>query len=324
MIRIFSLSMGFFVSQVFLGAQNENIQGSSYGVGEKPVSEYYSSVDKKSSYQKHKIRNLKGELNNYSGRLHNLQKRFDEIFYGLSSDNKHSKPFDLENSDSKRNIPPKKFWYEANASAFITPKNQNLGTIQSNQEFQPNKNSQNPSPASNEYDLQPQIKKTFGQYLIISPGVSFPFKQHEVNDGSTTSLRKYVTGFTTNLAMGFEKGSYRIGLGGMYRQNSHDGESYFNSDQLSEDSFSLAGYLDLGFKTSLNESLDAYFGVGLGYLHTRSKIPTKLEDDGFYGTGSLGLSWNLSEVFAFRLGYRYMHDIEVPSHVGEVGFNFAF
>ena len=88
------------------------------------------------------------------------------------------------------------------------------------------------------------------------------------------------------------------------RQNSHDGESYFNSDQLSEDSFSLAGYLDLGFKTSLNESLDAYFGVGLGYFHTRSKIPTKLEDDGFYGTGSLGLSWNLSEVFAFRLGYR--------------------
>ena len=99
--------MGFFVSQVFLGAQNENIQGSAYGIGEKPVSEYYSSVDKKSSYQKHKIRNLKGELNNYSGRLHNLQKRFDEIFYGLSSDNKHSKPFDLENSDSRRNIPPK-------------------------------------------------------------------------------------------------------------------------------------------------------------------------------------------------------------------------
>ena len=83
MIRIFSLSMGFFVSQVFLGAQNENIQGSAYGIGEKPVSEYYSSVDKKSSYQKHKIRNLKGELNNYSGRLHNLQKRFDEIFYGF-------------------------------------------------------------------------------------------------------------------------------------------------------------------------------------------------------------------------------------------------
>ena len=34
MIRIFSLSMGFFVSQVFLGAQNENIQGSAYGIGE--------------------------------------------------------------------------------------------------------------------------------------------------------------------------------------------------------------------------------------------------------------------------------------------------
>ena len=49
-----------------------------------------------------------------------------------------------------------------------------------------------------------------------------------------------------------------------------------------------------------------------------------LKDNGFYGTEVLVCHWNLSEIFAFRLGYRYSHDEEVPSHIGEVGLNFAF
>ena len=104
--------------------------------------EYYSSVDKK--VDKRKIRNLKGELNNYSGRLHNLQKRFDEIFYGFPL---------ITNIPSHliwkivilEEIFPQKF-LRSQCIYIYHSKNQNLGTIQSNQEFQPNKNSQDQSP----------------------------------------------------------------------------------------------------------------------------------------------------------------------------------
>ena len=326
MIRIFSSALTFFCVHLSLNGQNSGNSQLSYGVGEKPVSEYYSSVDQKSHFQKHKIRNLKDELNNYSGRLHNLQKRFDEIFYGLSTKGKHSKPFDLDSMRANMNNQKRGYWYESNTSSYSSPK-QNLfsadSTLGEPSTIEPESDFVAPTD-QDETDFSGGKSGRFGSYLIVSPGASFPFKQHETVSGATPSLRKYVPGFSTNLATGFETNSYRIGLGAMYRINSHDGESYYGSDRLSESSSSLAYYLDLGYKTPLNENLDAYFGIGLGYYQTKSKIPMSLKDNGFYGTGSVGLSWNLSEIFAFRLGYRYSHDEEVPSHIGEVGLNFAF
>ena len=326
MIRIFSSVLTFYCVHLCLHGQNPGNSQLSYGVGEKPVSEYYSSVDQKSHFQKHKIHNLKDELNNYSGRLHNLQKRFDEIFYGLSTKGEHAKPFNLDSLRASRNNQKRDYRYESNASSFSSPR-QNLfsadSTVGEPSTNQPTRDLGAPTDEG-EQGFSDGKSGRFGRYLIISPGASFPFKQHESESGATPSLRKYVPGFSTNLATGFETDSYRIGLGAMYRTNSHDGESYYGSDQLSESSSSLACYLDLGYKTALNEHLDAYFGIGLGYYQTKSKIPMTLKDNGFYGTGSVGLSWNLSEIFAFRLGYRYSHDEEVPSHIGEVGLNFAF
>ena len=110
----------------------------------------------------------------------------------------------------------------------------------------------------------------FGSYLIVSPGASFPFKQHEtVSEGH---IAKIVLDFQRIWQQDLRLIHIVSDLV-MYRINSHDGESYYGSDRLSESSSSLAYYLDLGYKTPLNENLDAYFGIGLGYYQTKSKIP---------------------------------------------------
>ena len=58
--------------------------------------DYFENVDDKSFYQSQSINGMKREINDYSERLHNLQTRFDEIFYGLSRGGSFQKPFDTE------------------------------------------------------------------------------------------------------------------------------------------------------------------------------------------------------------------------------------
>ena len=121
--------------------------------------------------------------------------------------------------------------YESNASSFSSPR-QNLfsadSTVGEPSTNQPTRDVVAPTDEG-EQDFSDGKSGRFGRYFIISPGASFPFKQHESESGATPSLRKYVPGFSTNLATGFETDSYRIGLGAMYRTNSHDGESYYDS-----------------------------------------------------------------------------------------------
>ena len=83
---------------VILIGQYSTSNRSSFLAEEKPVSDYFEKVDDRSFYQQQRIHGLKSELNNYSSRLHTLQQRFDQIFYGLSSKGDHSTPFDLSNS----------------------------------------------------------------------------------------------------------------------------------------------------------------------------------------------------------------------------------
>ncbi|MEC9123175.1 MAG: hypothetical protein VX969_03440, partial [Verrucomicrobiota bacterium] len=77
------------------------LQSGQFLEGDKPVVDYYEDLDDKTYYHQKRIHGMKGELNNYSQKLHNLQKRFDEIFYGLSSQRKFSTPFDLTNQPSR-------------------------------------------------------------------------------------------------------------------------------------------------------------------------------------------------------------------------------
>jgi hypothetical protein len=72
----------------------------SLGVAQSPnalsarkVQDYFQDVESKSYYQQERIRSMKGEMNEYSERLHNLQEKFHKIFYGRSTDELHQSPF---------------------------------------------------------------------------------------------------------------------------------------------------------------------------------------------------------------------------------------
>ena len=57
------------------------------------VQDYFQDVESKSYYQQERIRSMKGEMNEYSERLHDLQEKFHNIFYGKSTDELHQDPF---------------------------------------------------------------------------------------------------------------------------------------------------------------------------------------------------------------------------------------
>ncbi|MEL0098505.1 MAG: hypothetical protein VW907_03010, partial [Opitutae bacterium] len=65
----------------------------SLGVAQSPnalsarkVQDYFQDVESKSYYQQERIRSMKGEMNEYSERLHNLQEKFHKIFYVRTTD----------------------------------------------------------------------------------------------------------------------------------------------------------------------------------------------------------------------------------------------
>ncbi|MGY8713930.1 MAG: hypothetical protein ACKVJ1_08610, partial [Verrucomicrobiia bacterium] len=61
----------------------------------------------------------------------------------------------------------------------------------------------------------------------------------------------------------------------------------------------------------------------LSLVDDKDDLSTRKEHDVFL-TGSTGISWRMSELFALSLGYRYFHENEVPAHIAELGANFDF
>ncbi len=317
---------------------------SSFLAEEKPVSDYFEKVDDRSFYQQQRIHGLKGELNNYSNRLHTLQQRFDQIFYGLSSKGEHSTPFDLSQSPNRPVY--KQRSYESNYTSpsfrsqndtFVPEElkeSRKPATSQTNQlAFQvdaPGKYSKE-GKVSSLFDPTQASQESLGGYFIISPGFSIPYKTHDIDPFSKKSRqRDYDPGVSVNLSGGFEKKPFRIGVGVAYKRHSLDDSSFENNlptlvnHPISGHSQTIAGYLDLGLRTPIASSLDAYMGLGLGYYLSLIEDPRKRKDHGIFATGSLGLALNLSELIALRFGYRYLHEEEVPSHVAEFGLNFDF
>ena len=307
-------------------------------VKEKPVSDYYSSMNDKSDFQKYKIRNLKGEMNNYSGRLHDLQRRFDEIFYGLSTKGNHRKPFDLSEKPADQNS-RRTYWYDSNLTTYdqrlqearTRPQRLTLPPRIEKKESVPpvvvpvSEEGSSEIPNA-EMDTSEQL---YGGYLIIHPGVSFPFKVQNENPSVGETKREYVPGPSLALSTGFDYETFNFGLGFQYKRNSLSQASakYHlggGSETISGKSQTLAAYFDVGFKTEITQDLDAYFGLGLGYYRTTFQSFNNESDKGLYGTGALGLEWSLAEAMKFRLGYRYAHEDEVPSHICEAGLNFLY
>jgi opacity protein-like surface antigen len=280
--------------------------------------------------------------------LHTLQQRFDQIFYGLSSQGKHSTPFELSNSPQKPVYQQRT--YESNYSTPVTftpsPTPRPVAPQSVPQELQlqqepvrsqtnqlafsveaPGKYSKEGKVASL-FDPEQASRESLGGYLVISPGFSIPYKTHEGDPSVHKSRhREYDPGVSVNIAGGLEKNPFRIGVGVSYKRHSLDDSSYEvigGPKSISGHSQTVAGYLDLGLRTPIASSLDAYMGLGLGYYLSLIEDPRKRKDHGFFATGSLGLAWNVTDLIALRFGYRYLHEEEVPSHVAELGLNFDF
>ena len=343
---------------VFLFGQYD--RGDSYSAlsSEKPVTDYFDSVDDKSFYQRQRIHGMKREINEYSERLHNLQSRFDEMFYGLSRGNSFNKPFDTNVSPSR---PPKGDLYEPRVqSTYAPPTSQgappNVKLNESHYSPPPSDSSDLFAPqeqdpvnqlafqveAPGSYTKDGKTKSLFnpedhkspgawGKYFILTPGYAIPYKIHKpsVPIQNKETYRRYDPGVSILVSGGFEKNNFRFGLGGLYKKNRHHETSYkyftgsgYQDFQNHAETF--AGFLDLGYEFTLFGNFDGYFGAGLGYYLSIIEDPQSRKDHGFFATGNIGVAYNFNEMIALRLGYRYLHEEEVPAHVAELGLGFEF
>jgi len=318
----------------FLGTMDVHAQGENFFEKEKPVLSYYENLDDKTYFHQRRIHGMKGELNNYSEKLHNLQKRFDQIFYGLSADHSFKTPFDVSNQPVR---PSRSTRFESNStsghSASSSP-NALSRVPEGTERVSPS----GPNQLAFNVDSPGQFKKddqvvsTFapsrsgsgglGGYLILTPGVAIPYKTH--HDG-VNSRRKYDPGLAVSLAGGFRNDDFRIGLGAIFKRNEFDPSSRDDlGNPLTQESETFAVYLDLGYEFGLVGSLDGYVGLGLGYYRSYIEDPLERNEDGFFATGAIGLAYNFSDLVALRLGYRYFHEDEVPAHLAELGLGFEF
>ena len=320
-----------------LTGQSQSGRGTPYYAGEKPVVSYYEDLDDKTFYHQRRIHGMKGELNNYSEKLHNLQARFDQIFYGLTAKNSFSTPFDVSNQPAMPRR-PRRPAFEFNATNAPAASSYAEPGLQAKQAFSspqtvitsntlafnvdsPGQSSSNDRPTS-VFSPGSSSGGPLGTYLIVTPGVSFPHKIHK----TAQSYRKYDPGLAVSLAGGFKREGFRFGLGTSYGRNSFHESSHEKPSMatLTQESETFTAYLDLGYEFALVGSLEGYLGTGLGYYLSRIEDPLSRDDRGFYATGSVGLAYHFSDAFALRLGYRYHHEEEVPAHLAELGLDLEF
>jgi opacity protein-like surface antigen len=309
-------------------------------VERKSTIDFFDELDDKSFYQQKRIYGMKNELNDYSEKLHNLKERFDRIFYGISSNDSFETPFDT-NSQPQRPVRKK---IEPDSLSSIQPgiatnnypeNNSSFDdlTFEEPIEFTPSENQlafNVDSPG--EFTQNNQIVSTFdpqssgpgGYYLIISPGIAFPYKKH----ATLKSYRKYDPGFSVNMTGGMESGNFRVGIGGAYKRHTfhHSARLHPSSNGLSGDSETFAGFLDLGYRFPISSSLGLNLGAGVGYYLSRIEDKpdfSSRKDHDIFWTLSAGMLWNYSELLALSFNYRYFHEQEIPAHLVELGLKLA-
>ena len=321
------------------------------------VQDYFQDVESKSYYQQERIRSMKGEMNEYSERLHTLQEKFHKIFYGRSTDELHQSPF----GDREKISYPKRKYRDpiplddvesivrrpTNRTETNPPSNQLAFTVEdSTPSVALEEPVEKPVESSLDRSAEPEniqfssSVSSFGGYLILRPGVAIPYKDQTTHNGpAKTKHREYKTGMAISLAGGYRWKGWKFGGGVLYRENEHDSGSYERNGanpQLfagGSQSTSIAGFLETGYTHSFNPWFGIYGTVSLGYgvsriedfapaLHPGDNR-TRL-DPFFFASGGLGLSWTPSQYFAGSLGYRYLHEKEVPAHAIELGLEGNF
>jgi opacity protein-like surface antigen len=322
------LFLSLFFSVFAMAQETYDSEYNSYA-SNKPVVDYYENMDDKSFYQQKRIHGMKGELNNYSEKLHNLQDRFDKIFYGLSSQGNFKTPFDTSNQPARPVIQPRVEYTppaaQVNPSLLddIPEVNQPSANQLAFNVNSPGTFTQDDKVVST---FNPNSKNGAGYYLLFRPGMAFASKIHKNAD----SYKRFDHGFSATLAGGFRVNNFNIGLGGVYKKHSFHDDSKLRRPRLlslTGDSETYSGFLDLGYNLNVSSSIDLYAGIGVGYYLTLiddNRDLSSRKDHGVFLTGSTGISWKMSEVFALSLGYRYVYEDEVPAHIVELGANFTF
>ncbi len=304
--------------------------------------DFFETVDEKSYYQRQRIQGMKRDINDYSERLHTLQRRFDEIFYGLSGKGSFNTPFDLtetpdrptrrqlieEDSFSPEPASPstKQLDYQSDLiepSKIVPPQDQLAFQVDGPGSFVQNDENKilfNTGQTSSD---------KFGKYVILTPGLAIPYKIHRPNPGAFKSTyRRYDPGVSLTITGGLEKNGFRFGLGSFFKSNSHHDSSYervgLTKTYFDKQSRTFAGFLDLGYRMPLFGSIDGFARLGLGYYLSMIEAPRSRKEHGFFATGNLAIAYNFSEMIAMSLGYRFVLEEEVPAHLIELGLGFDF
>ena len=244
----------------------------SLGVAQSPnalsarkVQDYFQDVESKSYYQQERIRSMKGEMNEYSERLHTLQEKFHKIFYGRSTDELHQSPF----GDREKISYPKRKYRDpipledvesivrrpSNRTETNSPSNQLAFTVEDSTPavetpvfeesvdyapepvgqaylFGGSSNTQVSSATGNKQKISntsPSSSTSSGAYLILRPGITFPHRAKlTITSPHKEKRRKYKTGEMVTLSSGYDWGRFFVGGGFLYRRNQMYGipESY--------------------------------------------------------------------------------------------------
>jgi len=244
----------------FLGmAQSPN------ALSARKVQDYFQDVESKSYYQQERIRSMKGEMNEYSERLHSLQEKFQKIFYGRSTDELHQSPFGdkekisypkrkyrdpipLEDVESIVRRPTNRAETNPSSSQLAFTVEDSTPSIETPALEETVKPA--PEPVGQAYLLggssstqttptvgrkqnvisaESSTPSSSGAYLILRPGITFPHRAKlTITSPQKEKRRKYKTGEMVTLSGGYDWGRFFVGGGFLYRRNQMYGipESY--------------------------------------------------------------------------------------------------
>jgi len=319
-------------------------------LGTRKVQDYFKDVESKSYYQQERIRSTKLEMNEYSKRLHSLQERFNHIFYGKPRENSHENPFERE---PKASYPKTKFPERRNKVSIESQPDRSVKFLEDSNQlaFTVDQGKSKPSRASSEKVSSSSVSKSltsipprsfsakesrFKGYFILRPGFTIPLRSKTTtysNYPGKSKHREYKNGFSLLLSGGFKfSNGFKIGGGAFHRRTKHDSGKSFQEWPYTKiyypngsESISWGGFAEFGYEHALNEFFNLYsdFGVGYGVSITDKTLGSDIEDFVFL-TGALGVSWTPIDFFALSLGYRYLHEEEVPAHAIELGIEGKF
>ena len=273
-------------------------------------------------YQRQKvITTMKKEVNSYSERLHDLQERFYQIFYGQDGNSSFDAPFKNTSIPSPAVVPmtkPKGAYLPPEPIVYEESSGQQLA-------FE----------VDVSQGMNPRLEEGAGDrflgsgkgYWVIRSGLAYPYETQTGSTGGVTKYRKYKTGFLMNAVGGYAMNNWRFGAGVHFRRNLFHSSSYQGNSGKgfgsSKGATTFGALLDLGYHYPLLDDFDIILNFGAGY--GVSVVQDSLSGDSRYDPTFLllpgvGGRWNFSSNYSFDFGYRFVREDEVPVHAFELGF----